>query len=129
MPASLPAARRMAAERRGRFAEAICVLWLRLTGWRILARRHKARAGTGLGEIDIVAKRGNTLAFIEVKARVTHELARDTVAMMQRSRIARAAETFIARREDCAGCAVRFDVMVVDRRYVPLRIVDAWRPD
>ena len=123
------AARRVAAERRGRFAEAICVFWLRLTGWRVLARRFKSRAGTGLGEIDIVARRGNTVAFIEVKARATHDLARETIGMMQRARIARAAEVFVARRTDCADCQARFDVMVVDKRYIPLRIADAWRPD
>jgi putative endonuclease len=120
---------RIAAERRGRFAETACVLLLRLTGWRILARRLKSHAGTGLGEIDIVARRGKTVAFIEVKARATHDMARETISIMQRSRIARAAEAFMARRADCAACDVRFDVVVVDRRYIPLRIVDAWRPD
>jgi putative endonuclease len=120
---------RARAERRGRVAESLCVLWLRATGWRILARRLKARTGSGLGEIDIVAKRGKVVAFIEVKARASHDLARDSVTVLQRSRIARAAGAFVARRADCADCAARFDVMVVDRRYIPSRIVDAWRPD
>jgi putative endonuclease len=47
---------------------------------------------------------------------------------VQRSRIARAASAFVARRADCADCEARFDVMVVDRRYIPSRIADAWRP-
>lgn len=57
------------AEKRGHFAESLCVAALRLTGWRLLARRMTAGRGLGLGEGDIVAKRGRTLAFIEVKAR------------------------------------------------------------
>ena len=48
---------RQYAERRGRFAELVCVIVLRLTGWRILARRLTGGRGTGLGEIDIVARR------------------------------------------------------------------------
>jgi putative endonuclease len=119
---------RVLAERRGRLAEFLCVLWLRATGWRILARRLKAKAGSGLGEIDIVARRGKVVAFIEVKARATHDRARESVTLVQRSRIARAASAFVARRADCADCDARFDVMVVDRRYIPSRIADAWRP-
>lgn len=57
------------AEKRGRWAETLSVIALRLTGWRILARRMKAKKGSGLGEVDIVARRGRTIAFVEVKAR------------------------------------------------------------
>lgn len=116
------------AERRGRMAEAICVLMLRLTGWRILSRRAKARAGTGLGEIDIVAKRGRTVAFIEVKARADHATARESVTPMQRQRIARAAQVFIERNAACSECDIRFDVMSLGRGLWPRRIGDAWRP-
>lgn len=118
----------IAAERRGHFAEAICVTWLRLTGWRILARRMKAKAGSGLGEIDIVAKRRRVVAFIEVKARADHASAQESVTALQRERIARAAHVFAERNAICAGCDLRFDVMSVDRRLWPRRIVDAWRP-
>ena len=53
------------AERRGRGAETIACWYLRMRGWRILARRARVPGG----EVDIVAKRGRTLAFVEVKAR------------------------------------------------------------
>lgn len=119
---------RIRAERRGQWAEAICVGWLRITGWRILARRLKAKAGSGLGEIDIIAKRGKVVAFIEVKARADHTAARESVGQAQRERIARAAHVFAERNAACGNCDLRFDVMSVDRRLWPQRIIDAWRP-
>lgn len=115
-------------ERRGRIAETICVLVLRLSGWRILARRLKAKAGTGLGEIDIVARRGRTLAFIEVKARADHGTAQESVTQTQRTRIVRAAQVFVERNAVYADCDIRFDVMSLDSSWWPRRIIDAWRP-
>ncbi|MBX7199490.1 MAG: YraN family protein [Rhodospirillaceae bacterium] len=119
---------RVAAERRGYLAETICVLVLRLSGWRILARRMKAKAGTGLGEIDIVARRGRTIAFIEVKARADHTAAQESVTQAQRTRIARAAQVFVERNPACADCDIRFDVMSLGGGWWPQRIADAWRP-
>ncbi len=48
-------------------AETRCALGLRLRGYRVLARRYKVP----VGEVDIVARRGRTLVFVEVKARAT----------------------------------------------------------
>ncbi len=56
---------RLEAEKRGRRGEAIAAWWLRLHGWRIMAERVK----TPRGEVDLIARRGKTVAFIEVKAR------------------------------------------------------------
>lgn len=119
---------RLDAERRGRRAESICVMLLRLTGWRILARRMTARRGTGLGEVDIVAQRGTTVAFIEVKARADFDAAMEAVTAVQRVRIARAAAVFLQQRPELSSCNVRFDVMAFGRGLWPRRIVDAWRP-
>ena len=116
------------AEQRGRFAETLCVVWLTMTGWRILARRHRSKAGSGLGEIDIIAKRGRVVAFIEVKARASHDAALESVSSPQRTRIARAAHVFAERDAACAGCDLRFDVMSV-AGLIPRRLADAWRPD
>jgi len=118
---------RLAAERRGRFAETLCVLSLRLRGWRILARRLAGRRGSGVGEIDIVARRGRVLAFIEVKARASETAALESVGGAQRARIARAAEIYIARMEKADACEVRFDVMTVSG-LIPFHLADAWRP-
>jgi putative endonuclease len=58
---------RRRAEDKGRRAETIAAWYLRAKGYRILARRVRTR----VGEIDIVARNGNTLVFVEVKARAT----------------------------------------------------------
>ena len=61
--------KRRLAEKRGRAAETVAAWWLRLRGWRILARRVR----TPVGEVDLIARRRRTLAFVEVKARATAE--------------------------------------------------------
>ena len=58
---------RAQAEQRGRQGERIAAWWLRLKGWQIVGRRMRTRAG----EVDLVARRGAMLAFVEVKARAT----------------------------------------------------------
>jgi putative endonuclease len=116
------------AERWGRFAESLCVLRLRVLGWRIISRRLAGRRGSGAGEIDIVARRGRVLAFIEVKARATHEDALYAVSPQQQARVARAAAAFLARHAALADLDVRFDVMTVGRGLLPTHLPDAWRP-
>ena len=56
--------RRRKAERRGHVSEWIAAAYLFLKGYRILARRYR----TKLGEIDIIARKGDLAVFIEVKA-------------------------------------------------------------
>jgi putative endonuclease len=117
-------AARQRAERLGRWAETLCVWRLRLTGYRIVARRAKS----GLGEIDLIARRGKVLAFIEVKARADEASARFAVSQTQSRRIERAALGFIARRPAYARFDLRYDIMVVLPRRWPRHLVDAWRP-
>jgi len=75
-------------ERAGRFAEAAAAWHLRLRGFRILARRF----ATPVGEIDLVAQRGNLLVFVEVKRRATVTDAVAALLPLQQTRIARAFE-------------------------------------
>jgi putative endonuclease len=117
------------AEQRGRWGELICLVRLWLTGWRIVAHRLAHRRGTGLGEIDIVAKRGSVLAFIEVKARDTEAAALESITPAQRKRIQDAAVQFLAHRPEYANLSARFDAMVVSKQLWPRHIPDAWRTD
>jgi putative endonuclease len=119
---------RRKAERRGRWAEAYCVLRLRLAGWRVLARRATGGRGTGAGELDLVARRGRVLAFIEVKARDSRDAGLYAVTPQQQQRIVRAAEAFRARHAELCALDVRFDVMVVGPGLAFHHLSDAWRP-
>ncbi len=100
------------------------MLRLRMTGYRIVARRVR----TQVGEIDLIARRGNILAFIEVKARATEDEALFAVTPRQSQRIERAAMAFIARRPAYGRFDMRYDIMVVLPWRWPRHLVDAWRP-
>lgn len=108
----------------GGAAETLCAWHLRLRGYRVLARRFRSHAG----EIDLIAKRGNVLAFIEVKARPTRAQAAEAVTPRQRARVERAALAFVQAHPRLANLAMRFDAMLVAPRRLPRHIVDAWRP-
>jgi putative endonuclease len=118
-------ARRRRAERRGRLAEWLCLWHLRLRGWRIVARGWRCPAG----EIDIVARRRQVLAIIEVKSRGEVAVAANALAPRQRRRIGRAAEALLMSRPDLASLGLRFDVMLVAPRRLPRHLRDAWRPE
>jgi putative endonuclease len=109
----------------GRMAEQLCAFRLRLAGWRIVARDYR----TAVGEIDIIARRGRVLAFIEVKARRDGDDAPDALMPRQRDRIVRAAERFLQTMPRFAEHDLRIDVMLVGGRRWPRHIRDAWRPE
>lgn len=119
------AARRRRAYRRGRLAEWLCCWYLRLRGWRIVARDWRCPSG----EIDILARRRGVLAIIEVKARAEVADAATALSPRQRRRIGRAAQAFLLARPDLAGLTLRFDLMLVARGRPPLHWRDLWRLD
>lgn len=103
------AARRRAAHRRGRGAEWLAALALLARGYRIAAIRHRTR----LGEIDVIARRGDLVAIIEVKARPTLAEAMDAVGYESQRRIDRAADLWLARQPDRARLSLRYDLVAV----------------
>jgi len=114
---------RAAAEARGRKAERRAAWWLRLHGWRILGERLRVP----VGEVDLVARRGRTVAFIEVKWRdraADLDLAIDQYRLR---RVAAAAEMLAPRfagpRDD-----IRIDVMLLAPRRLPRHLVHVWQP-
>ena len=117
---------RLAAERRGHSSESWAALWLRLKGYRILARRLKTRAG----EIDLVAAAPfGPVCFIEVKARKQARAAAESVGPGQQARIARAASLYLASRPQLARRGSRFDIVAVTPRGFPVHHRDVWRPE
>lgn len=109
---------RQRAEKRGRQGEWLAALWLMMTGWRVLARRVKTPAG----EIDLIARRGRTLAFIEVKARSGELAAREAFHPRQQARLIRAAALWRARRGGLARFAIRFDLICIVPGRLPLHL-------
>jgi len=110
---------------RGQRAEAFCALRLRLQGYSVVARNWRVP----MGEVDIIARRGKVLAFIEVKARETQDAAREAVSANQRRRIENAARAFLAANPDCANMHIRFDVITVAPWQWPAHIRAAWGMD
>jgi putative endonuclease len=119
-----PTDARKADERAGRAAETAAAILLRLKGYRVVARRFKGLRG----EIDLIARRGAILAFVEVKRRASHADAAEAVSLRQRARIAAAAEEFVAARARLAGLGIRFDAVLVAPGRLPRHLPDAWRP-
>ena len=113
---------RQAAEKRGRTAETIACWYLRLHGWRILARRARVRGG----EVDIVARRGRTVAFVEVKARATDDAAGLSLDEYRLRRVAAAAEV-LAQRYARAGDDIRIDALFVVPRRWPRHLPNIWQ--
>ena len=115
-------AKRQAAERKGRRSESFAALRLQLTGWTILDRR----ARTGAGEIDIVARRGAILAFVEVKARGDLATAIEAVSPHQRRRLIRAAALWRSHRTDLERLQTRFDLIVCAPWRLPAKLDNAF---
>lgn len=95
--------------RRGQAGEAVAALYLRLKGYRILARRYK----TPVGEVDLIAARGKTLVFAEVKARAGYAAAADAFTARKRRRVWRAAEHFLGAHPALGAHTIRFDALIV----------------
>lgn len=114
---------------RGRRGETLAAWWLRLKGWRVLARGYSIGRGRGAGEVDLIVRRGDVVAFVEVKARASLDRAAHAITPAQQQRIRRAAQAFLAGRADLAGCAVRFDAVLIIPGRLPRHISDAWRMD
>jgi putative endonuclease len=118
---------RIQAQRAGRLAESVAVLWLRATGHRVLARHFSGGRGSGAGEVDIIAARGDAVLFVEVKLRPTLAEAAAAIGGRQRRRIARAAAAFLATRPDLAARTARFDAVLMAPWRLPRHLRDAWR--
>ena len=112
---------RQVAEARGRRAETLAAWWLRLRGWRILARRARVPGG----EVDLVARRGRTVAFVEVKQRGSEEAAAMALDEYRLRRVAVAAER-LAPRYAKAGDDIRIDAIFLVPGRLPRHLANVW---
>jgi putative endonuclease len=97
----------------GKIGEDLACSELTRRGYAILARRYRRRGG----ELDIVARDGPTIVFIEVKAResLDYGAGGEAVTALKRRRMAAVALDYLARHR-LTECACRFDVVAIDFR-------------
>ncbi|MEX0696754.1 MAG: YraN family protein [Dongiaceae bacterium] len=117
--------KRRDAEKRGRRAELMAAWFLRLKGYRVLARRYRTPAG----EIDLIARRGRTLAFVEVKERPDETAALEAVTPTAQRRIARAAALWVSRHPAAAELDLRFDVVLARPGRLPRHLAAVFDSD
>ena len=108
----------------GRRAEFCASLVLRLKGYQILRRNYRV----AVGEIDVIARRGKTLAFVEVKYRAEISAAQIAVGEAQWWRIERAASSYVGSHRTLQDKLWRFDIIACAPRAWSKHIEDAWRP-
>ena len=113
---------RVAAFRTGISAESRAAAFLMAKGYRILAKRYR----TPHGEIDIVARRRNLVAFVEVKARPSLDEAAYAVTPRQQQRIINAAQGWLVAHPEHAEFELRFDAMLIAPRSLPRHVLAAF---
>lgn len=110
---------------RGLGAERVALLWLLVRGYRPLARRF-AEAG---GEIDLIVRRGGTIAFVEVKTRASMEEALSSLGEGKKRRVRRAAKAWLARHPWAATLTLRADGVFVAPGHWPRHVPDVFDLD
>ena len=113
---------RVAAFRAGISAEARAAAWLMAKGYRILAKRFRSP----YGEIDLVARKRNLVAFVEVKARASLDDAAYAVTPRQQARIIAAAQAWLMAHPEHAEFELRFDAVLIAPRRLPRHLLAAF---
>jgi len=109
---------RRAREIEGRKAEDHVARWLKFRGWKILEARFKVSEG----EVDLIARRKNTIAFVEVKQREKLSVTEDILTQTNITRVMEAAEIWVERNFETLGpdFEIRFDLALIEGRVHPL---------
>jgi putative endonuclease len=105
----------------GRRAEQLAILLLRTKGYRILSRTYIVRGG----EIDIVARRGSAVAFVEVKARPTLEDAMIAITPAKQRRMSIAARHWLGSNQWAMRCSLRGDLVAIAPWRMPRHLLAA----
>jgi putative endonuclease len=124
-PSRKPSTHRLTAFAFGLRAERVAAIWLWLKGYRILARRYAVPGG----EIDLVARRGDVVAFVEVKGRHVLEDALWAITARKRDRLHRAARHWLVRNPWAMQHALRGDALFVGRGRLPRHVENAFPLD
>lgn len=119
------AGRRVLTHLRGRGAERLALLWLLAKGYRPLVRRYSAAGG----EIDLIVRRGGTIAFVEVKARNDMDAALTSIDATKRRRFSRAARAWLSRNPGQASLTFRADAVFIAPGAFPRHVPAAFTLD
>ena len=114
--------KRRKAFRRGHVSEYLAALYLLAKGYRIRAIRYR----TKLGEIDIIARRGDLVVCVEVKARRDVESAVFAVTGRTQARIRAASALWLSRQPDAHRLSLRYDIVAVLPWRLPKHLIDAF---
>lgn len=123
MTAGEPDRLKLKAYRRGKRSEWLAAAVLMLKGYRIVALRYRTR----LGEIDLIARRGDLVLVVEVKARATLAEAMEAVAHASQRRIEAAADLWLAKQPDYHRLSLRFDMVAVLPRRWPVHVTNIFQ--
>jgi len=118
-------AEKQAYERAGRRAEKLACFYLRFKGYQILESRFKVRQG----EVDIIARKRNVIAMIEVKQRSSEKAAQESVTYENQSRLMNAAEIYINQNHSLDGTDfdLRYDFLYIIGRWKIRHITNAFQ--
>ncbi len=110
--------------REGARAEAVAADALRLQGYQVLEQRFRYRHS----DVDLVARRGSVVVFVEVKSRADDRFgaATEAVTARKQANVVRAASMWLSRHAR-PWDAVRFDVITVQDGHLEW-LQDAFRP-
>lgn len=108
--------------KKGKRAEWFCAFLLFFKGYRVLKMRYK----TPVGEVDLIASRGKTLIFFEVKARDSYQKGVEAITERAKKRITHAGDYFLMKNPKYTNFSIQFDVMVVSGISLPYHIRNAW---
>jgi len=94
----------------GKFGEDLAFKKIKHLGYKNIIRNYRCP----LGEVDLIAKDGNTLAFIEIKTRKGKSIgyAKEAVNAKKRRQLSKVALTYL-KSNDCYGAKARFDVIAI----------------
>ena len=116
----------MSNDSRGKWAEFIARMYMRFSGYHIIANNFVTGQGTKAGEVDFVAVRGKTLLFVEVKERKNFTDAAYAISWSQQQRITRGAQSFIKQNPQYNNYDMRFDAVLVVFPWYIKHIKNAW---
>jgi putative endonuclease len=114
--------RRQRAERKGRRGEWMAAMALRLKGYRIVATRYK----TACGEVDLIARRGDLVLLVEVKARADLMACHNAISATAARRIEAAGDQWLAKQADAPRLSLRRDLVAITPRAWPIHVANAF---